>query len=303
MVWSKSAKSGAKGGGGEHVAGKGKGTGGRTAAQGSNQSNQKETLAQIIKGNRVLTATVGKLESMLSKVLHSSAPKEPKKETNKQWFCLAADCGFAKNFGHRTECFKCKAPKRMPPSLSAGAVRPGVTAVAAAGQAAGVKQEPTEKEAASMMDTEVVPVETRIARLETELKVLRLGTLPESEALAVSYEQAPKSAREEQRLARPLPARFQAATDKATKSKLLQAELANKTGALQEHRETAAKAFSEKSETVAKEAAENEAKLAEAEHERATVKVDLAAEQAVPAAVVASPLVVARICDLLFQKV
>ena len=31
-------------------------------ARGNDQSNQKETVAQLLKGNRVLTVTIGKLE-------------------------------------------------------------------------------------------------------------------------------------------------------------------------------------------------------------------------------------------------
>ena len=301
MVWSKPAKG--KGKGGETSAGKGKGSEGRTVAQGSNQSNQKETLAQLIKGNRVLTVTVGKLESMLNKVIQSSVPKEPK-QAKKFWTC--GNCGDVKCFESRAECHRCLVPRAGAPTKAA---LPKAAAAKAAPAAAAPETPPGPQEEADKMETEVMPVETRIARLEAELKVVRLGTMPESKALAASFEQSLKLAREEQRLARPLPARFQAATDKANKFKLLQVELASKSKALQEQRAAAAKAFDEKLEAIAKEAAENEAKLAEAEQELAAVKADLSAEQPGPVAAASaaagpvSPAMVARICDLLAQRV
>ena len=82
------------------------------------------------------------------------------------------------------------------------------------------------------MVTEVVPIEIRISRLESDLKVLRSAHLPESKALMATYEADLKLAREEQRLARPLPARLQAATDKVAKNKQLKEENAAKTAAL-----------------------------------------------------------------------
>ena len=98
-----------------------------------------------------------------------------------------------------------------------------------------------------------------------------------------------------------MPARFQAATDKAIKFKLHQVELAGKTKALQEQAEAAAKTFHEKLEAVAKEAAENEAKLIEADQELAAVKADLAAEQ--PGQAQRSPEATAvGICQLLQTK-
>jgi hypothetical protein len=159
------------------------------------------------------------------------------------------------------------------------------------------------------METEAVPVEEQISKLEAEIKLYRNAAFPQSKALVASFEAEVKMLKEQQKLARPLPARFQAATDKLVKFKLLKDELATKAQLLQEQAAAAAKAFQEKAEAVKKEAADCEAKLAEAEVELATVKTDLAAEQPVlgaapPAAVgPASPEMVARICDLLAQRV
>ena len=179
----------------------------------------------------------------------------------------------------------------------------------AAPAAAAPELPPGFQEEAVKMETEVVPVESRIARLEAELKVVRLGAMPESKALVTTYEQSLKLAREEQRLARPLPARYQAATDKTVKLRLQQAELEGKAKSVQEQRAAAMKAFDETLEAIAKETAENGAKLAEADQELAAVKADLAAEQPGPAAAASiaagpvSPLMVACICDLLAQRV
>ena len=96
--------------------------------------------------------------------------------------------------------------------------------------------------------------------------------------MLASFEAELKALREQQKLARPLPARFQAATDKVFKFKLQKEELVGQVQALQEQGGAAAKALQEKLEGVAKEAAENEAKLSEAEQELAAVKADLAAE-------------------------
>jgi hypothetical protein len=161
------------------------------------------------------------------------------------------------------------------------------------------------------METDVIPVETRISRLEAELKVLRMGTLPESRALVATYEQALKAAREEQRLARPLPARFQAATDKQVKLKMQKAEILSKTTVLQGQALASAKAFGEKLEALTKETAEIDGKLGEAELELAAVKADLAAEQRPGQAVAGAgapppqggPELIAGICGFLARTV
>ena len=115
--------------------------------------------------------------------------------------------------------------------------------------------------------------------MEAEIKLYRNAAFPQSKALVASFEAEVKMLKEQQKLARPLPARFQAATDMLVKFKLLKDELAAKAQLLQEQAAAAAKAFQEKAEAVQKEAADCEAKLAEAELELAAVKVDLAAEQ------------------------
>ena len=132
---------------------------------------------------------------------------------------------------------------------------PGLEAATKMAAAAAAAEGPEEQDQA-VMETEAVPVEQRIVRLESELKVLRQGSLPESKALAVVYEQALKAAREEQRLARPLPARYQAATDKLSKLKLQELDLASKAKAIQVQAAAAAKLSQEKLHAVLKEGME-----------------------------------------------
>ena len=170
----------------------------------------------------------------------------PLDKNGKKFWCCPG-CGYAENFVSRQACRECAAPRGgtvASPARAGAPAKPAPPKVAAASAtpaAAAPELPPGLREEAASMDTETVPVETRIVRLETELKVMRLGSMPESKALAASCEQALKLAREEQRLARPLPARFQAATDKANKFKLQQVELAGKTKALQEQQEVAAR--------------------------------------------------------------
>ena len=322
MVWSKLAQKGGKQasgkGNGSHSSG-GKG-GGKTPAGGSGGA-----AAALAKQNAQIDKRMTGLENLVKKVLEGSTTKKAKPETgdgSKYWVC--GHCGADRCFNSRQACHKCLKPRvPQPPGLPAAAARPTAAAAAAspvaaaganvavAAAAPAAAADGAAAAAQAPMETEAVPVETRISRLEAEIKVLRLGNLPESKALVATYEQALKAAREEQRLARPLPARFQAATDKQVKLKMQKAEILSKTATLQEQAAAAAKAVSEKLEALGKETAEIELKLAEADQELAAVKADLAAEQqpgqttarAGASSLQGGPELIAGICGFLARTV
>ena len=111
----------------------------------------------------------------------------------KFWSCQP--CGYDKNFLKKEACHSCGEAKQQ----AAGQAVAKAAAAAAVPQAARVPQPPgldaatkvaaaaaaaegPEKQDQAAMETEAVPVEQRIARLEAELKVLRQGSLPESKA-------------------------------------------------------------------------------------------------------------------------
>ena len=311
MPWTWTAKTNNKAGEGKNKGGSGNGSpkaagsGGAAAGESAMDRKLKQLQKQMEKEAKEFATfkkeTAVKLRAAGERSSKQEAVAKPAK---KLWTC--GSCGDEKCFESRAECHRCGTTRAGAPTKAAP---PKAAAVKAAPAAAAPELPPGSQEEAVKMETEVVPVESRIARLEAELKVVRLGAMPESKALVTTYEQSLKLAREEQRLARPLPARYQAATDKTVKLRLQQAELEGKAKSVQEQRAAAMKAFDEKLEAIAKETAENGAKLAEADQELAAVKADLAAEQPGPAAAASiaagpvSPLMVARICDLLAQRV
>ena len=168
---------------------------------------QKETLAQLIKNNRGFE----KLEKVLAVIAKGSLSTRPKQEPKSQkdtWTCT--HCKAEKCFATREKCYKCGEPRvPNPPGLGAktAAVKPAVKAAAAAA--------PMEVEV-----IEDVTVEDMIAEVEDNLKLLRGKETVWAKSQKVELEAQLKEMKEQQRLARPLPARLQAATDRVAKSGL-----------------------------------------------------------------------------------
>ena len=299
--------------------GYGKGTG--AAASSGGGGGKGASVTQMEKQLQALQKRFDQQDKASAKLLAEIKGKQNGKSQEqvkvKYWSCQP--CGYDKNFLKKEACHSCGEAKQQ----AAGQAAAKAAAAAAVPQAARVPQPPgleaatkvaaaaaaaegPEKQDQAAMETEAVPVEQRIARLEAELKVLRQGSLPESKALVVIYEQALKAAREEQRLARPLPARYQAATDKLSKLKLQGLDLATKAKAIQVQAEAAAKLAQEKLHAVLKEGVEVAAKLAEAEQELAAVKADLAAgQQPAQAAggLTVGPELIAGVCGYLAASV
>ena len=321
MVWSNSAKGSGKASGNGKAKGSAKGAE-KGAAKPSGGGDGKGANATL-KLERQLQAFAKRMDEsdkvnaqLLAGIKSKAGGKGWEQVKTKYWVCQP--CGYDKNFLKKEACHSCGEAKMQ----AAGQAAAKAAAAAATPQAARVPQPPgpgaattaaaaaaeakTKEQGQAGMETEAVPVEQRIARLEAELKVMRQGSLPESKALAVVYEQALKAAREEQRLARPLPARYQAATDKLCKLKLQELDLAGKAKIIQEQAEAAAKLAQEKLQVVLKEGVEIAAKLAEAEQELAAVKADLAAEQQ-PAQAAGSltvgPELIAGVCGYLAASV
>ena len=169
---------------------------------------QKETLAVLVKNNRGFE----RLEKVLAVIARGSPSTRPKQEPKSQqdtWTCI--HCKAEKCFATREKCYKCGEPRvPSPPGLGAkaAAVKP------AAKQAAAVAQP---------MEVEVIEEDTledMIAEVEDNLKLLRGKETAWAKSQKVDLEAQLKDMKEQQRLARPLPARLQAATDRVAKTGL-----------------------------------------------------------------------------------
>ena len=169
---------------------------------------QKETLAVLIKNNRGF----GRLEKVLAVIARGSPSTRPKQEPKSQqdtWTCI--HCKAEKCFATREECYKCGEPRvPNPPGLGvkAAAVKPAAKQAAAAAQP---------------MEVEVIEEDTledMIAEVEDSLKLLRGKETVWAKSQKLDLEAQLKEMKEQQRLARPLPARLQAAADRVAKSGL-----------------------------------------------------------------------------------
>jgi hypothetical protein len=138
----------------------------------------------------------------------STGPKQEPKESKDMWSCT--HCKAEKCFATKVVCYKCGEPRVPTP--------PGLGAKAAAAKVA-VKA----GEAAAPMQVEVVEeatLEEEIADLEDNLKLLKGKESVWAKSQKRDQEGQLKELREKQRLAKPLPARLQAATDRVEKSGL-----------------------------------------------------------------------------------
>ena len=169
---------------------------------------QKETLAQLIKNNRGFEKMFGVL-AVIAKGSPSTRPKQEPKAHQDTWTCI--HCKAEKCFATREKCYKCGEPRvPNPPGLgaNAAAVKPAAKSTAAA---------------AEPMEVEVIEEDTledMMADVEDSLKLLRGKETVWAKSQKVELEAQLKDMKEQQRLARPLPARLQAATDRVAKSGL-----------------------------------------------------------------------------------
>jgi hypothetical protein len=242
----KQNKGNGRGGGGKGgAATSGKGKGDKQAAKFDKQFASLE--AKLTKAVAAMTAVAGQ----------AKAVKPAAAGIGKQyWTCPA--CGDDRCFSSRTSCHKCGVARAPQP-----AGLPMAVATAAASLAAGVAAAAAGAE--DPMITEAIPIEDQIVKLEAEVKVLKQASLPQTKALLVSLEAELLQLREQQRQARPLPARLQAATHRLEKFKTAQAEAAESIDSL--------KAKLEAEETAK---FEIDAKVAEAEAEMQAVKRQVA---------------------------
>ena len=168
---------------------------------------QKETLAVLMKNNRDIEK-MGKMFAVFMKGSPSPHPKQEPKSQKDTWTCI--HCKAERCFATRETCYKCGGPRvPNPPGLgaTAAAVRPAVKAAAV--------PEPMEVE-----EIEEDTLEDMIAELEDNLKLLRGKETVWARSQKTELEAQLKDMKEQQRQARPLPARLQAATDRVAKSGL-----------------------------------------------------------------------------------
>ena len=181
-------------------AGKGRGCGSSTQGLGGGQP------PGMMKNIMKLAAAVEQLNAKINK-LGAAAKQEPKSQRD-TWTCT--HCKAEKCFATREECYQCGEPRvPTPPGLGArtAAAKPAVKAAAAVA--------PMEVEA--IVD---VTLEDMIAKVEDDLKLLKGKESAWAKSQKADLDVQLKAMKEQQRLARPLPARLQAATDRVAKSGL-----------------------------------------------------------------------------------
>ena len=160
-----------------------------------------------------LVHAMSKVEAKVSKLgvgstARNPRPKQEPKAQKDTWSCT--HCKAERCFATRVECYKCGEPRvPIPPGLGANtaAVRPAAKVEAAA----------------ASMEVEViedVTLEETIAEVEENLKLLKGKESVWAKSQKQDLEGQLKELKEQQRLARPLPARLQAATDRVAKSGL-----------------------------------------------------------------------------------
>ena len=233
-----------------------KGRAGKGSGKGKGMGSGKGSTAGKPGGMNVdkISKKLEQMEDALSRLLKGSTPKVPKEV----WTCLA--CGDEKCFVTRKECHRCKAPR--------GAVSCGGQPTVGKPKAGGLKQEVLME-----VEADASTTEDRIAELEDLVKAVKGKETPLAKAQRQVWEEQLKQLKEEQRQARPLPARLQAATDRLAKVRQSQEELGNKAAQQQEQLEA-----------TQRELAEVSVKVKEAELELEAVK-RLAAEGSVESTV------------------
>ena len=185
------------------------------------------------------------------------------KASKKFWCCLG--CGYAENFMTRPACRECSVPRAGAPAQPKVPQPRGPPAAAAKATAA--PQAAAVHAAAGPMDTsgpaEVeTSLEDRAVDLEAWVKHLKMVKGTERGKQHLEAAEAELAAlREQQKLARPLPARLQAAADRLASCRKVQGAASTKLEAVKDLLREAAE-----------ELAEADCKLMEAEQEEAAVR-------------------------------
>ena len=183
----------------------GRGFGASSGAAGGGESP-----AVMMKINK-LVQVMSKMEAKFAKlgVSSTASSPHPKREPEAQkdtWTC--SHCKAERCFATRVECYKCGEPRTPnPPGLGANA--------AAVNQGGKVEAAAVPREVEVI---EEVTLEETIAEVEENLKLLRGKESVWAKSQKQGLEGQLKELKEQQRLARPLPARLQAATDRVAKS-------------------------------------------------------------------------------------
>ena len=200
--------SGAGGKGANNAKGKGYGKGsgknqnqapqGKGCGYGHSQGAGSEAMKGMMKSVDKLVAKMGKMETKFEKLGVSS---KPSKEQESTWTCT--HCKAEKCFASRSTCYKCgesKEPKvPTPPGLGAKTVPPKATT----GQPV-AEQEPVVVDS----EEEVETLEDRISELEENLKFYKGKDTAFANSVRPDLEAQLKILKEQQKQARPLPARL-----------------------------------------------------------------------------------------------
>ena len=132
---------------------------------------------------------------------------EPLKKAGVPWTCK--HCKAEKCFASRTECYKCGEPREVVVPTP-----PGLGAKAAADKAPGKQVPATQPMEEDEFEFEEETLEDRIGEVEENLKILKGKESAWAKTQRADLEASLKNLKEQQKLARPLPARLQAATDR-----------------------------------------------------------------------------------------
>ena len=183
----------------------------------------------MVKNVEKLAKMVAGLQAKFEKL---GVNAEPLKEKGAPWTCK--HCKAEKCFASRSECYKCGKPKD-----AVVPTPPGLGAKAAVDKVPGKQAPATQPMEEDKIEEETL--EDRITEVEENLRILKGKESAWAKAQRADLEALLKNMKEQQKLARPLPARLQAATDRvATTGQAVkegEAEIGAIEAALQEARQ------------------------------------------------------------------
>ena len=202
---------GAGGKGANNAGGKGSGKGSSKSqgpqgkGRGAGSSTKKGWEGEfpvMVKNVTKLTKMMAGLQAKFDKL---GVNAEPLKERGAPWTCK--HCKAEKCFASRSECYKCGKPRDavMP-------IPPGLGVKAAADKVPGKQAPVTQPMEEDKIEEETL--EDRITEVEENLRILKGKESAWAKTQRADLEALLKNMKEQQKLARPLPARLQAATDR-----------------------------------------------------------------------------------------
>ena len=156
----------------------------------------------MVKDVAKLTKMMAELQTKFDKLGVSA---EPLKEKGAPWVCK--HCKAERCFASRSECYKCGKPKD-----AVVPIPPGLGAKAAADKVPGKQAPATQPMEEDKIEEETL--EDRITEVEENLRALKGKESAWAKTQRADLEALLKDMKEQQKLARPLPARLQAATDR-----------------------------------------------------------------------------------------